>query len=62
MGFWKETKTGLRKWKFKYTYFTKKKPIRKVSKIRANQYAIKTGKDKYRLILKGRKRKTRKWF
>lgn len=57
MGTWKEKKIGPRKWKFKYTYYTKIKPRFRKSKVRASQRALKISKDSYALIMKGKRYK-----
>ena len=60
MAVWKEKKVGKRKWKFTYTCWYRYKPrIPKVSKVIANQYAIKKSKDSYDLILRGRRYRRR---
>jgi hypothetical protein len=53
MGLWIERKVKPRLWKFRYTYFSPTRPI--LGLIKAKQYAIKVGKDTYRLVMKGRK-------
>jgi hypothetical protein len=55
-GNWKETKIKPRTWKFKYTFYTKKKPEYKVARIKATQYALKTTPNKYSIIMKGKKK------
>lgn len=52
---WVEKKIGKGKWGFTYTRWVKKRLKPKERKIRAIQYAIKKGKDKYDLIMKGRR-------
>ena len=66
-GIWKETKTSPRMWKFSYTnskYRRGRKAPRGTGmpvgsklhwKIRANQYALKTGANTYKLIMRGTK-------
>jgi len=52
---WLEIKIGRRKWGFTYTRWVKKRLKPKVRRLTATQYAIKTGKDTYDLIMKGRR-------
>lgn len=56
MGRWLEWKYKPRAWKFVYKYFTKSRPKYRRSSIKAKQYAVKTGKDTYRLIMKGKRK------
>lgn len=52
---WLETKDKRRHWKFKYIEYLNKKPRLLKGKIKATQNAIKVGKDKYLLVMKGRR-------
>lgn len=54
---WIETKNKKRHWKFVYTEILNRKPKLLKGKIKATQYAIKTGTNNYNLVMKGRRYK-----
>ena len=57
---WKEKKIAPRKWKIRYEEHLRKKPKMMKGKVKAKQFAIKRNKDKYDLIMKGKRYKKKK--
>lgn len=56
MGKWTETKIRPSKWRIKYVFYSKRRPIKMRSRIRAKQFGIKISNNSYKLVMKGRRR------